>query len=156
MHKPFFQFFSVVSRDSKAVNFANLFFFFVDAYKVWFLAEIRWSVCMSKSYSGLCLSFSRTGAGLCIYHSFGGSNLNFLHISQWITLPTLSFLVLYSFCANLLHSLIINHAITLAWRKQNPDDTICKLKILHKLISKKKLKEKDRLKSFGLFENNQM
>ena len=32
---------------------------------------------------------------------------NFLHISQWITLPTQSCLVLYSFCANLLHSLIM-------------------------------------------------
>ena len=29
----------------------------------------------------------------------------FLHISLWITLPTQSFLVLYSFCAHLLHSL---------------------------------------------------
>ena len=69
------------------------------------LAEIRWSVCMPKSYRSLCVSFSRTGAGLCIYHLFVWSN--FLHISQWITLPTQSCLVLYSFCANLLHSLIM-------------------------------------------------
>ena len=33
--------------------------------------------------------------------------LNFLHISQWIILPTQSCLVLYSFCANLLYSLIM-------------------------------------------------
>ena len=47
------------------------------------LAEIRWSVCMSKSHRSLCVSFSRTGAaGLCIYHLFVWSNLNFLHISQ--------------------------------------------------------------------------
>ena len=32
--------------------------------------------------------FSRTGVGLCIYHLFVWSNLNFLYISQWITLPT--------------------------------------------------------------------
>ena len=51
--------------------------------------------------------FSRTGARLCIYHLFVWSNLNFLHISQWITLLTQSCLVLYSFCANLLHSLIM-------------------------------------------------
>ena len=46
------------------------------------------------------MSFSRTGAGLCIYHLLVSSNLNFLHISQWITLPTQSCLVLYSFSAN--------------------------------------------------------
>ena len=53
------------------------------------------------------MSFSRTGAGLCIYHLLAWSNLNFFHISQWITLPIQSCLVLYSFCANLLHSLIM-------------------------------------------------
>ena len=30
------------------------------------LAEIRWSVCMSKSHRSLCVSFSRIDAGLCI------------------------------------------------------------------------------------------
>ena len=70
-------------------------------------AEIRWSVCISKSHRSLCVSFSRTGSGLCIYHLLALSNLNFLHISQWTTLPTLSCLALYSFCANLLHSLIM-------------------------------------------------
>ena len=59
------------------------------------LDEIRWSVCMSKSYRSLCVSFSRTGAGLCIYHLFVRSNLNFWHNSQWIILPTQSCLVLY-------------------------------------------------------------
>ena len=71
------------------------------------LAGIRWSVCMLKSHRNLCESFSRTGTGLCIYHLFVLSNWNFLHISQWITLPTQSCLALYSFCANLLHSLIM-------------------------------------------------
>ena len=71
------------------------------------LAEIRWSVCMSKSHRSLCVSFSRRGAGFCIYHLLAWSNLNFLHISQCITFPTLSCLALYSFCANLLHSLIM-------------------------------------------------
>ena len=50
---------------------------------------------------------SRTGAGLCIYHLLVWSNLNFLHISQWNTLPTQSCFALYSLCANLLHSLIM-------------------------------------------------
>ena len=38
--------------------------------------------------SPIGVSFSRTAAGLCIHHLFVRSNLNFLHISQWITLPT--------------------------------------------------------------------
>ena len=63
------------------------------------LADIRWSVCISKSQRSLCVSFSWTDSGLCIYHSFELSNFNFLHNSQWITLPTLSCLVLYSFSA---------------------------------------------------------
>ena len=50
--------------------------------------------------------FSQRDAGLCIYHLFVWSNLNFLLISQWITLPTHSSLVLYSFYANLLHLFI--------------------------------------------------
>ena len=69
-------------------------------------AEIRWSVCISKSHRSLWVSFSRTGSGLCIYHLLACSILDFLHISHWITLPIQSCLVLYS-CANLLHSLIM-------------------------------------------------
>ena len=70
------------------------------------LAEIRWSVCMWQSFWSLCVLFSRTDAGLCIQHLFVWSNLNFLHICQWITLPIQSCLVLYSFSANLQHSLM--------------------------------------------------
>ena len=68
----FFQFYSVVSRDSKVDNFANslLFFFFVDYYKVWSSGRDLVIVCMSKSHRSLCVSFSRTGAGLCIYDLF--------------------------------------------------------------------------------------
>ena len=62
---------------------------------------------MSKFHRSLCVLFSRTDAGLFIYHLFVWLNSNFLHIAQWITLPTQSCLVLYSFCANLLHSLIM-------------------------------------------------
>ena len=71
------------------------------------LAEVKWSVRMSKSQRNLCVSFSRREARLCIYHLFVWSNLNFLHIIQWIILPTLSCLVLYSFYANLVHSLFM-------------------------------------------------
>ena len=108
----FYQFYSVVSRDSKVDYFANsLFFFFLFFLLIiitsGLLVRIRWSVCMLKSHRSLCVAFSRTGAGLCIYHLLVWSNLNFLHISQWITLPTQSCLALYSLCANLLHSPII-------------------------------------------------
>ena len=82
-------------------------FFLLIIMRSGLLAEIRWFVCMSKSNRSLWVLFSRTGAGLCIYHLFVWSNLNFWHIFQWITLPTQSCLVLYSFCANLLHSLIM-------------------------------------------------
>ena len=67
------------------------------------LAEIRWSVCMSKSQRRLCVSFSWTDSGLCRNHLLGWSNLIFLHSSQWITFPTQSCLVLLSFYANLMH-----------------------------------------------------
>ena len=103
----FFQFYSVVSRDSKVHNLANFLFFWLIIIRSGLLAEIMWSVCISKSHRSLCLSFSSTGAGLCIYHLLAWSNLNFLHISQWITLPTQSCLALNSFYANLLHSLIM-------------------------------------------------
>ena len=113
------------------------------------LAEIRWSVCMSKSHRSLCVSFSRTAAGLCLYHLFVWSNLNFLNfvyisycystivlllikysclIKQFAhssTLPTQSCLVLYSFCANLLHSLIM-------WLIVSSFDKISTLKLKEK------------------------
>ena len=62
---------------------------------------------MLKSHRSLCVVFFRTGAGLCIYHLLVWSNVNFLHISQWITLSTQLCLASYSLCANLLHSLIL-------------------------------------------------
>ena len=103
----FFQFYSVVCRDSKVDYFASSLFFLWIIIKSGLLAGIRWSVCMLKSHRSLCVGFSWTSAGLCIYHLLIWSNLNFLHISQWITLPTKSCLALYSRCVNLLHSLII-------------------------------------------------
>ena len=95
----------MVCRDSKVDNFAIVFLLIII--RSGLLVGIRLSVCMPKSHRSLCLSFSRTGAGLCIYHLLVWSNLKSLHISQWITLSTQSCLDLYSFCANLLHSLIM-------------------------------------------------
>ena len=95
------------SAGTAFCNFASSLFFLLIIIRSGLLAGIRWSVYMSKSHRGLCVSFSRTDAKLCIYHLLVWSNLNFLHISLWITMPTESCLVLYSFCANLLHSLIM-------------------------------------------------
>ena len=71
------------------------------------LTEIRWSVGISKSQRILCVSFSSTDSDLCIYYLFAWSNLYFLHRFQWINSSTLSCLLLYSLCANFLHSFIM-------------------------------------------------
>ena len=71
------------------------------------VTEIRWSVYTGKSQKSLCVSFSRADSRLCIYHLYVWSNFNFLHTSRFIMLPTQSCLVLYSFCATLLHSLFM-------------------------------------------------
>ena len=97
----------MVRRDSKVDNFADSLFYLLIIMRSGLLVGIRWSVCILKSHRGLCESFSRTGAGLCIYHLFVWSEWNFLHISQWTTWPTQSCPALYSFCANLLHLLIM-------------------------------------------------
>ena len=88
-------------------RFSFFFFFLLIIIRSGLLAGIKWSACMSNSHRNLCESFSRTGVELCIYHLLVWSNWNFLHISQWINLLTQSCLALYSFCANLLHSLIM-------------------------------------------------
>ena len=92
------------SADTAKSIILQILFFIVDYYKVFGPRLGNPSVCQSPI--GFFVSFSRTDAGLCMYHLFAWSNLNFLYISQWITLPTQSCLVLYVFCANLLHSLI--------------------------------------------------
>ena len=82
-------------------------FFLLIIIRSGLLAEIRWSVSMLKSHRSLCVSFSRTDFGLCIFHLFVWSNFSFLHIPRWVTLLNQSCLVLYSNCANFLHSLIM-------------------------------------------------
>ena len=94
----FFQFYSMVSRDSKVRKFATSLFR---------PAESWWSVCISKSQRSLCVSFSRSDVWSCIYYMFVWSNLSFLHNPQWIPLPTQLCVVLHSFSVNLLHSLIM-------------------------------------------------
>ena len=70
------------------------------------LAKIIWSVWSQNSQRILYVSFSKTDFGLCIYHLFVLSNFNFFHNCKWIPFSTQSCQVLYSLCANLVHSLI--------------------------------------------------
>ena len=62
------------------------------------LAEIRWSVCISKSKIISRVSFYQTDSDLCIYHLVILSIFNFLYNSQCIIFLTQSCQVLYSFC----------------------------------------------------------
>ena len=96
----------MVRWDNKVHNSASSLFLLIII-RSCRLAEIWWSVCISKSQRSLTVSFSRIRSGLCIYNLFARSNFNFLHNSPWIALPTQSYLDLYSFYANLLHSLIM-------------------------------------------------
>ena len=81
------------------ILFFLFFLFLLIIIRSGLLAEIRWSVCMSKSYRSLGVSFSRTSAGLCIYYLFIWSNFNFLQISQVDPLahPVMSSLILLLF-----------------------------------------------------------
>ena len=60
-------------------SFSFLFFLFLMIKRSCRLAEIRWSICISKSQRILCVSFHRTNSGLCINYLFVWSNINFLH-----------------------------------------------------------------------------
>ena len=60
----------------------QIFFFLLIIMRCGLRAEIRWSVCISKSHRSLWVSFSRTGSGLYIYHLLAWLDLNFLHIFQ--------------------------------------------------------------------------
>ena len=96
---PSFYFYLVVRRDGQVHNLAcSLFLLLLTITRTGRMAEIRWSVCISKSQRIFCISLSRTDLGLCIYHYCVWSNLIFLHNSQWITFSTqsnLSSLILF-------------------------------------------------------------
>ena len=61
------------------------------------LAEIRWSVCISKSQRILGVSFFMTNCGLCINYLLAWLNFNFLHNYQWIAFPNQSYRILCLF-----------------------------------------------------------
>ena len=83
---PFFQFYSVVSWDSVVHNSSSSLFLLIIL-RSGRLAEIRWSVCISKSQGSFCVSFTRTDARWCICRLFVWSNFNFLHSFQWSPFP---------------------------------------------------------------------
>ena len=99
-----FRFILWFARTAKSTILQIL--FFIDNNKVWSSRPRLGDPCVCQRLIGVYVSYPKTGAGLCIYHLLVWLNLNFLHIFQWITFPTQSCLALYSFCANLLHSLI--------------------------------------------------
>ena len=72
-------------RTAKSTILQVLFFLMIII-RSGLLAEIRWSVCMSKSHRSVL--FSRASAGLDMYYLSVWSNFNFLHISQCIALLT--------------------------------------------------------------------
>ena len=76
-----------------------LFYFLLTITRSGRLAEIRWSVRISKSRRILCVSFSKTDSGLCIYHLF---MIKFKLLAQFLLHPDFSRL-----WANLLHPLNI-------------------------------------------------
>ena len=84
--------------------FLFLFFFLFTITRSGCLAEIRWSVCISKSQLLVCYS---PGCILVFAYDTGSYGQIYIHLhnSQWITFPTqFSFILL---CANLLHSLMM-------------------------------------------------
>ena len=89
----FLQFYFVASQKSK-VHYLGGSLFLLTITRSGHLAEIWWSVCISKSQRSLCVSFYRIDSGLYIFVRW--SNLNFLQNSLCITLPTQPCLVLYS------------------------------------------------------------
>ena len=93
----FFQFYPAGSRNHKSTHWQDL-IFLLTVTRTGRLAEIRWSVSISKSPRICFVSFPRTDSSLCIYNFLVWSNWHFLN--KWITFPTQSYLVLYSICAN--------------------------------------------------------
>ena len=103
------------SRTAKS-TIRQVFCFLLTITRSGLLAEIRWSVCISKSRRIVCVSITGMDSGLYIYHSFAWSNLNFLHSSWWITFPNqlcwVFFFFLCQFTAFTYYVFDIYHHIT--------------------------------------------
>ena len=97
----FFQFYSVVFRDGKIQNSAGS--IFVDYQNVWLSLAIR----LNQKFKNYLVSlFLQDGFLVVHIPFFGWANLNSFDNSHWVTFPTQPYLVLYTFCINLLHSLL--------------------------------------------------
>ena len=111
-HLPFFSHyfsFILLSAGTTKSTYLQVFLFFF----CWLLLSlVFWPrlgdpcVCRSPMWIYVC-HFLRQVLGCAYTIWLYGQILNLLHISQLITLPTQLCLVLYSFSANLLHSLIM-------------------------------------------------
>ena len=86
--------------------FTNLFLFFYCHY-VWPSPSITLSHCMLKSHNSSTSSDSIILLGWCSYHFSVLESLYFPQVFQCIIVAQLSCLLLYSFNANMLHSLVI-------------------------------------------------
>ena len=86
-----------LAGTAKSIILQVLSFFFIDNYKIWLFGRDK-VICLYVNIplKSEWVRFSRTDAGFCRYYLLVWSNLNFLHIFQWITLPTQLYLVLYS------------------------------------------------------------
>ena len=93
----FFQFYYMVSQDNNSESSLFLLLIITTSGRP---REISRSDCISKSLFG-------RDTLLCMYHLFVWSNFNSWHSFSWITLPTLSFLVLFSVCASFLYLLVM-------------------------------------------------
>ena len=101
----FFHFLSILLCDQsgqKSPQFYKFSFFLLIIIRSGCLAENRFYLKIPEEFLRLIF---QDRCWLCIYRFFVWSNFNFLHNSQWVTLPTQSCLALYYFCANWLHSL---------------------------------------------------
>ena len=74
----FFDIHFVVRQGGKILWTATSLFFFCY-HKVWFVAKITWSVCISKSQGILCILLSWTDCGLRIFHDVIWSAFIFFH-----------------------------------------------------------------------------
>ena len=75
------------ARTAKSTIFQilSLFLLLLIVIRFGLLAEIRWSVCMSKSYRSLCVSFSRTGDFyfcVSIWHHNGSDDFFWLALRE--------------------------------------------------------------------------
>ena len=112
----FFVMFTLYSAETVKFTWWQVLFFLLINTISGLPDRVERFIFFSKSQRILCMSFSRMDYSLCIYNFIVWSNFNLLHSSQSITQPTRSCMVLFSFGASLLHSLIILSTISFSHR----------------------------------------